>query len=64
MADIKNRIVIYTGCFEDKRKVELFNFNEMKHMCIEGVSYIRITCESKNYYFKTIETTIGEIQIY
>lgn len=61
---MKNKITIYTGCGADKRKEELFNFSEMKHVVVEHVSYIRICCDGKYYYFRTMETTISEIKIY
>ena len=62
--DMKNKIIIYTGVGADKKKIELYNFSEMKHVVIEGVSYIRINCEGKFYYYRTMITTIGEINIY
>lgn len=61
---MKNKIIIYTGIGANKRKEELFNFSEMKHVVVEGVSYIRICCEGKYYYYRTMETSIGEIKIY
>ena len=61
---MKNKIVIYNGMFENKKRIELYNFNELKHVVIEGRSYIRITCDNRQYFYKTLETSIGEIKIY
>ena len=60
--DCKNKITLYTG--EDHNRVELYDFDKLEHIMINGVSNIRITCGNRYYYFKTIETAISEIEIY
>ena len=62
--DAKNRIILCTGCGKEKRLVELFNFQELSYVSIDGVSYIRITCDGRYYHYKTIETSISGINIY
>lgn len=60
----KNYICLYTGTGENKTKIELVDFTEVKHVWVENRSYIRITCDGRFYHYPTIETTISEIQIY
>ena len=60
----KSRVVLFEGCFENKRRVELYNFSKIEHTCIDGKSYIRIECDGRFYYFKTQETTIASVEVY
>lgn len=64
VTDVKNRIILHTGCGKEKQLVELFNFQELSYISIDGVSYIRITCDGRYYHYKTIETCISGINIY
>lgn len=62
---MRNKIIIYSGCGEEKEKFELYNFSRMTHTHDEyGVSYIRIECDGRFYYFKTTESVISEIEIF
>lgn len=60
----KNKIVIFEGCYENKKKIELFNFQKMDYCIIEGRAFVRVLCDSRYYYFKAQETTISEVIIY
>lgn len=62
--DLKNKIVLWVGCFENKKRIELFNFEKVDHVAQNGVSFVRVCCDGRFYYYKTIETRIGEIIIY
>lgn len=59
----KNKITLYVGCGEEKKKVELYNFSKLEHYWIRGVSYIRILCGKTFYYYQTNITAISEIEI-
>ena len=61
---MKNRIILYTGCFNKKKRIDLYNFSSLKHVVVDGISYIRITCDGAQYFYKTMETSIGEIECY
>lgn len=61
---MKNKIVLYTGSFELKERVELVDFTEVKHVVAGGRALLRVLCGSKCYYYPVTETTISEIQIY
>lgn len=60
----KNKIIIYTGSFESKKQIVLYDFKKVDHICIDHVAYLRILCGNRYYYYKVCETTIGEIEIY
>lgn len=64
VSDPKNKIVLFVGCFEQKKKIELYNFKKVDHYWSENISYIRVLCGGRFYYFKTTETVISEIEIY
>ena len=59
----KNKITLYTGCGEEKKKVELYDFSKLDHYWSNGVSYIRILCGNTFYYYQTTITTISDIEI-
>ena len=59
----KNKITLFTGCGEEKEKVELYNFSKLDHYWNRGLSYIRILCGNTFYYYRTTTTTISEIEI-
>lgn len=60
--ELKNKIVLFVGCGDSKKRHELFNFSKLDHLSIDNVSYVRVLCDSKYYYFKTVETSIAEIE--
>ena len=60
----KNLVILYTGIGENKKRVELYNFQTIDHYRMNGHSYIRVNCDGKFYYYPTIETCISEINIY
>ncbi len=60
----KSRVVLFEGCFENKRRVELYNFSKIEHTWIDGRAYIRIECDGRFYYFKTQETSIASVDVY
>lgn len=62
--NMKNKVIIYSGCFEKKERIELVDFTHIDHIEFDGVAYLRVLCETKYYYFKLIETTIAEVIIY
>lgn len=62
--EIKNKIVLFVGCYGSKKREELYDFSKLDHICVNGISQIRILCGSRFYYFKTSETTIAEIENY
>ena len=64
ISKVQNEITIYTGCFEKKEKVTLYDFTKVDHIMSNGVSYLRVLCGNKFYYYKTMESTISEIIIY
>lgn len=61
---MKNKITIYNGCYENKKKIELFDFTKVDHINIDGKHYLRVLCGNKYYYYLSVETSIGEIEIY
>lgn len=63
-SDCKNVIVLYIGIGAEKQRVELYDFQSLDHTLINGVSYIRICCDGRFYYYRTMETAIAEINIY
>lgn len=63
-SNCKNVIVLYTGIGAEKQRVELYDFQSLDHILNNGVSYIRICCDGRFYYYKTMETAIAEINIY
>lgn len=60
----RNVVVLYTGCYNEKKRIELYNFDTIDHYMLNGVSYIRVQCDGRFYYFETVITTISEINIY
>ncbi len=64
ISKVQNEITIHTGCFDKKEKIVLYDFEKLDHIVTNGVSYIRILCGNRFYYYKTMETTISEIKIY
>ena len=60
----KNVIVLYTGCGEEKHRVELYNFQTMDVVIIEAIVYIRIKCDGRFYYYPKATTSIHEINVY
>ena len=60
----KNLIVLYTGYGKEKQRVELYNFESVDHYTLGGVSYIRVCCDGRFYYYRTIESVIHSIVIY
>lgn len=61
---VKNKIVLLTGIGTDKHIVELYNFTTFDHTTFNSVSFIRILCDNKYYYYKTSITSIVRINIY
>lgn len=62
--EIKNKIVLFVGCYDSKKRIELHDFSKLDHICTNGVSYLRILCGCRFYYFKTVEASITEIENY
>lgn len=60
----KNKIIIYTGIGESKKQIVLYDFKKVDHICFDGIAYLRILCGDRYYYYKVVETSIGEIEIY
>ena len=62
---MKNKIIIRSGSGKEKEIFELYNFSSMTYVYDEdGMSFIRIECEGRFYYFKTTESVISEIKIF
>lgn len=61
---VRNEIVLYYGCGEDKKEIILHDFKKLDHINFNGVWYIRILCGNRYYYYETHITSISEIIIY
>lgn len=61
---VKNKIVLLTGIGADKRTVELYNFTTFDHTTFNSVSFIRVLCDNRYYYYQTSITSIVCINIY
>lgn len=60
----KNSIILYTGIGLNKTRVELFNFNVIDHIAINGITHIRIECGGRYYYYQESITHISMIECY
>ena len=60
--ELKNKIVLFVGCGDSKKRHELFNFSKLDHIFVNGVSFVRVLCGSKFYYYQTTQTSIAEIE--
>lgn len=60
----KNQVIIYTGLGVDKKRVELYNFETIDHIVINSVSFIRVCCDGRFYYYQTSISYISSINIY
>lgn len=61
---MKNKIVLWTGSFDLKEKVELYDFKKVDHIVAGGRALLRVLCGKRFYYYPVAETTISEIEIY
>lgn len=58
----KNKITLFEGIGEEKRKYELYNFQIVDHIVIDGRSYVRVLCDNRYYYFRAQLTAIAKIE--
>lgn len=60
----KNEIIISTGTGLDKQHITLYNFTDVDHVYVQDTSYLRVICDDKMYYYKTVISSILKIKIY
>ena len=62
---MKNRLTLYVGSFEKKKKIVIKNIKKLEHRVVNHRAYVRVEkMNNEVYYYLSVETAIASIEIY